>query len=60
VVFLHKRGSYQQREIKVQCEDESRAAVEGLEEGNEVTLLDPTVPHKQAAAGSPSPGGGTP
>jgi HlyD family secretion protein len=52
IVYVRKTGSYQQREIKVQCVNESRAAIAGLEEGSEVALLDPTVPHKQTTAGS--------
>jgi HlyD family secretion protein len=59
VVFLRKRGSYEQREVKVECQDESRAAIAGLEQGSEVALLDPTVPHTQAA-GASSATGGTP
>lgn len=52
VVFVRKGGSYQQHEIKIKSESESRAAIDGLEEGAEVALLDPTVPHKQTGAGS--------
>lgn len=60
VVFLRKGGSYQQREIKVVCEDETRAAVDGLEQGSEVTLLDPTVPRKQATASASNAVGARP
>lgn len=52
VVFVRKAGSYQQREVKIKSESESRAAIDGLEEGAELALIDPTVPHKQTGAGS--------
>ena len=52
VVYVRKGGSYQQHEVKIKSESESRAAVDGLPEGTEVALLDPTVPHKQTGAGS--------
>lgn len=54
IVFLRQNGSYQQREIKLECQSESRVALTGLAEGDEVALLDPTVPHKQSAAASPA------
>jgi HlyD family secretion protein len=52
IVYVRKGSSYQQREVKIQIESESRAAINGLEEGSEVALLDPTVPHKQSEAGA--------
>jgi HlyD family secretion protein len=52
IVYLRKGGSYQQREVRIQSESESRAAIDGLDEGSEVALLDPTVPHKQSGTGS--------
>lgn len=55
VVYLKNSRSFDQREIKVQFENESRAAIEGLKEGNEIALMDPTAPRKSgtstAAAG---------
>jgi HlyD family secretion protein len=56
VVYVRNGSSYQQREVKIKSESESRAAIEGLDEGSEVALLDPTVPHKQSGAGSSSGG----
>lgn len=52
VVYLKHGGTYQQREVHVPAESESRAAVEGLEAGARVALLDPTVPRKQSTGGS--------
>lgn len=49
IVYLRKNGSYQQHEVKVQYQSESRAAITGLADGDEVALIDPTAPHKQGA-----------
>lgn len=51
VVYLRKDGSYQQHLVTIKSESESRVAVDGLEEGAEVALLDPTVPHRQTGSG---------
>jgi len=46
--------------VKIESQNESRAAVGGLEAGATVALVDPTIPRK-AAPGSTSGGlGGTP
>lgn len=58
VVYVGKGGSYQQRQVKVQYENESRAAIVGLHEGDRVALVDPTAPRKQAAAVSSPAGSG--
>jgi HlyD family secretion protein len=52
IVYLRKNGSYQQMEIKVVSQNESRVAVTGLAEGDEVALIDPTVPHRQTGSSS--------
>jgi multidrug efflux pump subunit AcrA (membrane-fusion protein) len=60
-VFLKKGGGFEQQAVKVDFENESRAAIEGLRAGDEVALIDPTAPRKAASAGSyPGLGGGTP
>lgn len=56
MVYVAKGGSYQQRQVKVQYENESRAAIVGLQQGDEVALVDPTAPRKQGATGSSSAG----
>ena len=61
IVYVKKGNGYEQREVKIVSENESRAAIDGVEEGSVVALVDPTAPRKtgggSAAAGSP---GGTP
>lgn len=60
-VFLKKGAGFEQQAVKVDFENESRAAIEGLRAGDEVALIDPTAPRKAASSGySPAPGGGTP
>jgi HlyD family secretion protein len=60
-VYLKKAASFEQLQVKVGAENESRAAVEGLKEGAEVALIDPTALRKAATSGAASPaGGGTP
>lgn len=54
VVYVRKGGSYQQREVRIQSQSESRAAIGGVEEGSLVALLDPTVSHKRSGAGATS------
>ena len=60
-VFLKKGASFKQLPVKVTAESESRAAIEGLQERDEVALIDPTAPRKATAPGSTATfGGGTP
>jgi len=60
-VFLKKGASFKQLPIKVYFENESRAAIEGLRDGDDVALIDPTAARKEASPGaSPALGGGTP
>jgi HlyD family secretion protein len=62
VVYVKSGNGFEQHEVKIQNEGESRAAIEGLQEGNSVALVDPTAPRKAGRAGAPAPalGGGTP
>jgi len=60
IVYVKKGNGYEQREVKIQSENESRATVEGLEEGSKIALVDPTAPRKATgnfASGNPE---GTP
>lgn len=50
IVFVSKNGGYEQQEVTVLRESESRAEVEGLNEGTSVALIDPTVPRKSVAS----------
>jgi HlyD family secretion protein len=62
VVYVKNGTGFEPREVKIQSESESRAAIEGLNAGTEVALIDPTAPRKAGSPGSASPGigGGTP
>jgi HlyD family secretion protein len=56
IAYVKKGSGYDQRELKILSENESRAAVDGLEEGDQVALVDPTAPRKSAAGGSATAG----
>lgn len=61
VVYVKNGSGFEPREIKVQWENESRTAIENLQAGTEVALVDPTAPRKTGSAGKSSPeSGGTP
>jgi macrolide-specific efflux system membrane fusion protein len=63
-VYARTGGGFELREVKVLYRNESRVAVEGLDEGTEVALVDPTRSPTAAsgattpAATAPAPGGG--
>jgi HlyD family secretion protein len=60
-VFVKKGLSFKQLAVKVDSENESWAAIEGLEAGEEVALIDPTAPRKSSTSVATSAlGGGTP
>jgi predicted RNase H-like nuclease (RuvC/YqgF family) len=54
VVYVKNGNGFEAREVKVEAETESRAAVSGLTDGSEVALVNPAAPRK--AAGSSSSG----
>src|ERR1700734_549957 len=61
VVYVKSGSGFEPHEVKVQNESESRAAIEGLNVGSEVALVDPTAPRKASSSSAPSGiGGGTP
>ena len=61
IVYVKKGNGYEQHEVKIQYQNESRAAVQGLELGDQVALIDPTAPRKAGGSGSAAGGlGGTP
>jgi HlyD family secretion protein len=62
VVYVKDGNSFEPREVKIQAENESRAAIEGVGVGTEVALIDPTASRKTAnpTVPSPSSGGGAP
>jgi len=62
VVYVKNGSGFESREVKIQSESESRAAIEGLNAGSAVALIDPTAPRKAGASSAAAPGigGGTP
>jgi len=59
-VFLKNGESFKQLPVNVTAENESRAAITGLKEGDAVALVDPTAPRKAAtSAATAAVGGGT-
>ena len=54
-VYLKKTSGFEQLQVKVGSQNESRTAIEGLKEGEQVALIDPTAPRKASATGSASP-----
>jgi HlyD family secretion protein len=62
VAYLKKGNSFEPHALKIEAENESRAVIEGLDEGAEIALVDPTAPRKAVNPGASGPGGagGTP
>jgi HlyD family secretion protein len=54
-VFARTGERFEQREVKIVHQSESRAAIDGVPEGTEVALIDPTVQRTGAAGASTSP-----
>jgi HlyD family secretion protein len=60
VLYVRNGSSFDAHEVKIQAENESRAAVEGINAGTEIALIDPTAPRKAAKSSGAAPGeGGT-
>jgi len=57
VVYIKNGSSFDPHEIKIQAENESRAAIEGIGLGTEIALVDPTAPRKAAVSTASAPGG---
>src|ERR1700722_1666628 len=47
VAYIKRGNSFDPHEVKIQAENESRAAIEGLAAGTEIALIDPTAPRKR-------------
>jgi multidrug efflux pump subunit AcrA (membrane-fusion protein) len=62
VLFVRNGSNFEPHEVKIQAENESRAAIEGIGAATEIALIDPTAPRKATTPGAASPagGGGTP
>jgi len=57
IVYVRSGNGYQQKEVKVMHENESKSAITGIPQGALVALRDPTAPVKTPAAGSGGTGG---
>jgi multidrug resistance efflux pump len=55
VVYLKSGKGFEQREVKILFENESRAAIGGMKVDDKVALLDPTAPRKSGAVSSSAP-----
>ena len=61
IVYVKKGNGYEQREVKIQSQNESRAAVEGVDQGSIVAMVDPTASRKTTGPAATTGGiGGTP
>jgi multidrug efflux pump subunit AcrA (membrane-fusion protein) len=58
-VFARNGDRFEQREVKVVHQSESRAAIEGVAEGTEIALVDPTVARTTSPAAAAAPVLGT-
>jgi multidrug resistance efflux pump len=56
IVYIKSANGFDQREIKIKSQSESRAAVEGIDAGSMVALIDPTAPRKTTASSSANGG----
>jgi len=52
IVYVKKGSAYEQREVHIQSQSESRVAIEGLAQGDKVALVDPTAPRKTSGGSS--------
>jgi hypothetical protein len=57
-VYVRNGNSFEPREVKIQAQNESRAAIAGISAGTEIALVDPTAPRKAASSSAPPLGGG--
>lgn len=61
IVYVKSGNNFAQREVKIQWENESRAAIENLQAGTEVALVDPAAPRKTGGSDKGAAmSGGTP
>ena len=54
-VFARVGERFEQREVKIAHQSESRAAIDGIDEGTEIALIDPTVQRASTPGGAASP-----
>ena len=58
IVYVRNGNSFEPREVKIQAQNESRAAIAGISAGTEIALVDPTAPRKAGSSSAPPLGGG--
>ena len=58
IVYVRNGNSFEPREVKIQAQNESRAAIAGISAGTEIALVDPTAPRKAASSNASPLGGG--
>jgi HlyD family secretion protein len=54
IVYVKHGADYQQQEVQLKDETESRAAIEGLSDGMTIAMMDPTLPRKPGSPGAPA------
>jgi multidrug resistance efflux pump len=57
IVYLKRASGYEQLAVKVDSENESRAAIEGLKDGDAVALIDPTAARSSSSKSAQANGG---
>lgn len=57
VVYVKNSKDFEQRTVKIQYENESRAAIEGLKALDRVALTDPTAPRSAGSSSQPDTSG---
>ena len=55
IVYVRNGSGFEQVQVKLGAQNESRTAVEGLKQGDRVALIDPTVPQKSSGPATASP-----
>jgi HlyD family secretion protein len=60
VVYARNGAGFEPREVRIRSQNESRAAVEGVEAGTEVALANPTISTRTAGSRPAGLGGSTP
>ena len=60
IVYVKEGNNFDPREVKIDAENESRAAIEGFASGTEMALIDPMSPRKTSSASAAAPPGGGP
>jgi len=52
VVYVRNGSNFDTREVQIKAQNESRAAIEGIDAGTEIALVDPTAPKKTSSSNS--------